>query len=508
MESRKKKEISLGAIFSYLIITVQCLTGIIYTPIILRSLGQGEYGVYSLCNSFSGYLTIFNAGMNAAVIRYYVQTKAADVSKLPALNGIFVRIFSVMAVLSLVLGLLIGRNAELFFGNNITEQEYLILKHVFIILAFITFITVINCFFSSFIISNEKFIFAKSVNLFRIIVAPTLTIPLLIKGYGSIAIFSINLFLDIAMLWFNACYCLIKIKVKFEFRKTDKKLLKEILIFAGAITVQSVMDQLNWQVDKFVLAWTGGTNEISIYSVGSTLNTYYITIGAAIANVFIAEINRLVATEKNRELSELFVKMSRVFALLVLMIMSGFCFFGKAFILRWAGPEYEASYYVGLLLMLPITVSLTMGLGQDIMRAKNIHKQQIFINMVVTFLNFVISIPLAIKLGAVGSALGTFLCEIVICIIIQSIYYSKVGRLDMRAYYREMLHMMHGMILPIIYGVIITRIGIVRNSYFSIGLNIVAYILIYTISMWLFAMNKYEKGLIMKIVRRARVRGR
>lgn len=128
--------------------------------------------------------------------------------------------------------------------------------------------------------------------------------------------------------------------------------------------------------------------------------------------------------------------------------------------------------------------------------------------MVVTFLNFVISIPLAIKLGAVGSALGTFLCEIVICIIIQSIYYSKVGRLDMRAYYREMLHMMHGMILPIIYGVIITRIGIVRNSYFSIGLNIVAYILIYTISMWLFAMNKYEKGLIMKIVRRARVRGR
>ena len=256
METIKKKEISLGAIFSYLIIIVQCLTGIIYTPIILRSLGQGEYGVYSLCNSFSGYLTIFNAGMNAAVIRYYVQTKTADASKLPALNGIFVRIFSVMAVLSLVLGLLISRNAELFFGNNITEQEYLILKYVFIILAFSTFITVINCLFSSFIISNEKFIFAKSVNLFRIIVAPTLTIPLLIKGYGSIAIFFINLFLDIAMLWFNACYCLIKIKVKFEFRKTDKKLLKGILIFAGAITVQSVMDQLNWQVDKFVLAHT------------------------------------------------------------------------------------------------------------------------------------------------------------------------------------------------------------------------------------------------------------
>ena len=502
MESGKKKEISLGVIFSYIIIIAQCLSGILYTPIILHSLGQGEYGVYSLCNSFSGYLTIFNAGMNAAFVRFYVQTKTKDELKLPSLNGVFFKIFAAMAVLSLIFGLIISWKAELLFGSNITYHEYLILKQLFIILAFTTFVTVFNCIFSSFIIANERFIFAKTVNLVQIILAPVLTIPLLLKGYGAIAVFLIRLLLTIVIVLFNAYYSFFRLKIKIVLKKVDRTFLKSILIFAGAITIQSIMDQLNWQVDKLVLAWTNGTNEISVYSVGSTLNTYYIMFASAISNVFIAEINRLVARGKNKELSVLFDKTSRVFALLVFLIMSGYCIFGKTFILRWAGIEYGKSYYVGLLIMLPITVSLTIGLGQDIMRAKNIHKQQIFIHIAVTCCNFLISIPLAMKFGAVGSALGTFLCEIVICIIVQSIYYSKVGKLDMKAYYREMISIIPGLIFPVIYGLTVTRLGFVKYSYLSIGFYVFIYICIYSVCMWLITMNEYEKNLVKKAINR------
>ena len=38
------------------------------------------------------------------------------------------------------------------------------------------------------------------------------------------------------------------------------------------------MDQINWQIDKFILARTHGTKEISLYSVGATFNRYYITL--------------------------------------------------------------------------------------------------------------------------------------------------------------------------------------------------------------------------------------
>lgn len=506
MNQEKKKQLSLGVVFSYLTIIAQCLSGILYTPIILSSLGQSGYGVYSLCNSFSGYLTIFNVGINAAFVRFYVQTKTKDEDKVPSLNGLFARIFMVLSVASLIIGLFISWKAELFLGSKISVDEYAQLKRLFLILAFNTSVTVINCIFSSIVIANEQFIFGKLVNLLEIVLAPVITIPLLLNGYGSEAIFTIKLLLAVFVTVFNAWFCFKKLNTRFEFNAIDRVLLKSILVFAGAIVIQSVMDQLNWQVDKLVLAWTNGTTEISLYSVGSTLNTYYITIACALSGVFIAEINRLVAMEKGKELSALFVKTSRVFALLVFLIMSGYCLFGKAFIMRWAGTDYETSYYVGLLLMLPVTASLTMGLGQDIMRAKNVHKMQIFINIAVTFCNFLVSIPLAMKFGAIGSALGTFLCEIVICIIVQSIYYSKVGGLDMKSYYKEMFRMLPGLMLPVAYGLAVDKLGFVKTTYPSIVLHIVIYVIIYATSMWLFAMNDYEKGLARKSI--AKVTGR
>ncbi|MCR1840683.1 lipopolysaccharide biosynthesis protein [Murimonas intestini] len=502
MEVNRKKQLSLGVVVSYLTVIVQCLSGVVYTPIILRSLGQSEYGIYSLCISFSGYLIIFNAGLNAAFVRFYVQTKIKDKDRIPKLNGLFFRVFVVLSVVSLVVGLLIGSNAEALLGNKISTSEYELAKTLFVILAFTTCATVINCIFSSLIIANERFIFGKLVNLFQIVMAPLITIPLLLRGHGSILIFNIKLALTILITLFNAAYCIKVLKVKFSFERIDKVLLKSILIFACAIVIQSVMDQLNWQVDKFILAWTNGTSEISIYSVGSTLNTYYIMIASAMSSVFIAEINRLVSLNKLKELSELFVKTSRLFAILVFLIMSGYCFFGKAFIYKWAGAGYDDSYYVGLLIMLPVTVSLTMGLGQDIVRAKNIHKVQILINIVVCLCNFLVSIPLAMHFGAIGSAFGTFLCECIICILVQSIYYYKVAKLNMKQYYIEMFHIAKGLLLPICLGFIIIKFNLVGTSLSLLAVYGLLYVFTYMISMWLFAMNAYEKGIIIKIMRK------
>lgn len=500
----KKKQLSLGIVFSYSAIIVQCLSGVIYTPIILQSLGQSEYGVYSLCMSFSGYLTIFDAGMNAAFVRFYVQTKTKDERKIPSLNGLFAKIFIILSLLSLTLGLLLSWKAEFVFGSKVSSAEYTLLKQLFAILAFSTSVTAFNCIFSSLIIANERFIFGKLINLSRTILAPVITIPFLLNGKGAETIFIVTLLLTIIVTIFNALYCFLVLKVQFDFgfRTSDKILIKAILVFAGAIGIQSIMDQLNWQIDKFVLARTSGTTEISIYSVGSTLNGYYITMSASMSNVFIVGINRLVALKKDNEISDLFVKTSRLFAYLVLLIMSGYCIFGKDFILKWAGAEHGTSYYIGLLLMLPITFSLTMGLGQDIARAKNVHKKQISINIAVSLCNFVVSIPLAIRFGAVGSALGTFICEVIICIIVQSIYYNNVVKLNMKEYYKEMLRMLRGLVIPVLYGVIILKFDLVKASFSSIAMYGLIYVLIYAVSMRAIVMNSYEKGLVFKAIRK------
>ena len=266
-------------------------------------------------------------------------------------------------------------------------------------------------------------------------------------------------------------------------------------------------DQLNWQIDKLILARTHGTAQISVYSVGSTFNSIYMQLSMAVSGVFISQVNRLVSQRADKDLNDLFVKTSRLSMYITCLIMLGFTFFGKAFVLRWAGAEYANSFLVGWLLMLPLTLAMTLGLQLEIARAKNLHHIQIKINIVLCILNFIVSIPLAMKWGALGSALGTFITEVLICFIVQPIFIWKVLKMDMRRVFFELIKILPAMIIPIIVGILLNAFNLIKPNYKYIGLFAVGYTVIYAVSVWFIAMNSDEKAMIKKMVFRKRMRG-
>ncbi len=500
MKPTTKKQMTIGAFFSYLAVAARLLSGVLYTPIILSALGKSEYGIYSLCLSFTGYLTIFNAGMNAAYVRFYVQAKETGNQGLKELNGTFLKIFTMLGLIGMIVGLLIGRCAPTLFGSKIRPAEYAVLQRSFYVLAFTIFLTSVNGIFNSAIIAHERFVVGKLVDLLYTILAPVVTIPFLLGGYGSVTILVVQMCLTALMLLFNALYSVKTLGMSFELKGFNRLLFQSVAIFGAFIAIQSVMDQLNWQVDKLILAKVRGADEVAVYSVGSHFNTYFLTIAAAVGNVFISQINKLVARREDKALSDLFIQVSRIIAQVSVLIMSGFIIFGKPFVCRWAGAGYENSYYIAILLMLPATVATSQWLGQDIARAKNLHKMQIIINVCVCLLNFLVSIPLAKMFGAIGSAVGTFACEIVISIFIQTIYYQKVVKLNMRAYYKEMLQLVRGWIIPFVAGAVLSIFGFIHDSYSSILRYGVLYVIIYGISVWCISLSDGEKGYVKSII--------
>lgn len=496
VDNGSRKEISVGAILSYVLILVQFLSGLIYTPIVLDSLGKSQYGIYSLCTSFIGYLTIMNGGANAAYIRFYVQTKVKNPDKISELNGIFLKIFTGFAFIALICGWIIGFFSPEIFGSKINSAEYDVVKKCFFYLSISSAVQIINCIFSSLVIANEKFIFSKAVNILIAILNPILTVPFLLAGYNCVVIIVIHMATILMALAVNIIYSFRKLHVKFLLNRTDLDLLKNIAQFSGFIVLQSIMDQVNWQIDKFILARTHGTEEISLYSVGSTFNKYYITFSSALASVFIAQINKFQAHGDKQRINELFIRTSRLFAYLIWLAMSAYIIFGPQFVLRWAGKEYGTSYLIGLLLMLPVTASLTMGLGQDIARAMNRHQIQIVINFAICIVNGIVSVPLAIHWGAVGSAFGTFAAEMLMCIIVEPVYFKKILGLDMKALLINIAKILPGIVMPFTVGFLIMRYNLIKPNYVSIALWGSIYVLIYGASMWLIAMNKEEKTLI------------
>lgn len=66
----KVNELKAGAFLSYLSIFVTIVIALLYTPIMLRLLGQSEYGLYSLIGAVVGYLSILDLGLGNAMVRY------------------------------------------------------------------------------------------------------------------------------------------------------------------------------------------------------------------------------------------------------------------------------------------------------------------------------------------------------------------------------------------------------------------------------------------------------
>ena len=492
-----------GVILTYLSEIVKILTGLIYTPIMLRLLGQSEYGLYQLVFSVVSYLSLLSLGFASSYMRFYSREKADHNDKGVAnLNGMFLLIFLFMSVVCIICGVVMVINIRHIFGSGLTEAEYETAKVLMILLVINLAMTFPNSIFNCIVTSQEKFLFQKSLILAQSILSPFLALPLLIMGYGSIGMVTVTTFLTFALLISNVYYCIKKLHAKFSFKGLRFSLLKEMWIFTFFIFLNQIVDQINWSVDKFLLGNLMGTVAVAVYGVGGQINTLYIQFSSAVSNVFVPKVNRLVAEKRDdTELTELFTKVGRIQFMIVMLIVCGFVFFGQPFIKLWAGVEYGEAYYVTLLLIIPVTVPMIQNLGIEIQRAKNKHKTRSIVYVFIAVSNIGISIPLIQVLGPIGAALGTTISLFFGNIVFMNWYYHKHIGLNMIYFWKNIASFMPALIAPCVVGAVIMY-AVTITGILSLCLYIMLFTAVYIVSMILWGMNEEEKEIIFNPVKK------
>ncbi len=66
----EKSQLKIGVVLNYINLILGNLIPIFYTPIMLRLLGQNEYGLYKLSSGITSYLSLMTLGMGTAITRY------------------------------------------------------------------------------------------------------------------------------------------------------------------------------------------------------------------------------------------------------------------------------------------------------------------------------------------------------------------------------------------------------------------------------------------------------
>ena len=117
-----------GVILSYVGQLVQIIIGVIYTPIMLRLLGQSEYGLYQLVYSVVSYLSLLSLGFGSSYLRFYSRYKAQeDEEGVAKLNGMFMIIFCSISVICVICGIVMIGNVRKqindVFSDLLTYQK-------------------------------------------------------------------------------------------------------------------------------------------------------------------------------------------------------------------------------------------------------------------------------------------------------------------------------------------------------------------------------------------------
>lgn len=487
----------LGVLLSYLTIIINTLVQLLYTPLLIRMLGQSEYGLYSLVSSIIGYLTMLDLGFGNAIIVY--TTKFHDQGKFneeKKLHGMFSVVFTVIGIISVILGFVLYLNVDNIFGKTMTSIELNKMRVMMIILIFNLAISFKFSIYSSIINAYERFTFQKILSILNTVLKPMLMIPLLFFGFKSISLCIIITAVNVITLISNYLYCKKKLGIRIKFMGFDKILFKTILCYSIWIFLGIIVDKVNWSVDQFVLGAVSGTIAVSIYSVASQINTLFINLSTAVSGVMLPKITKMITNKESSEsLTNEFIKVGRIQYYIIFLMVSGFTLIGKDFIILWAGKEFEIAYYVTLILIIPISFPLIQNLGLSIMQAMNKYKFKSISTFVMAIVNVFISIYLAKRYGPVGSAIGTSIALIICNIILINIYYYKVINIDVIEFWKNIMKMTVWFIIPVA-----IIIGIIYITKLSGLLGILVYgslyTIMYSITAILFVMNDYEKNII------------
>ena len=494
----KVNQIRAGAILSYLSMGLGIVISLVYTPVMVDCLGSSEYAVYNLVLPIISYLSLMSLGLGSAYVRYYSRYKVAgDKKNMAKLNGMFLVTYSVLGAALLALGFLLSLKGEWIFGSKLTAEEIQLGCRLLRIMSVNAALCLPISVFESHVAIQERYLFQKILAMGKQVLNPLIMIPLLIIGYRSVTLTIVSLIFTILSGILNIGYCLTKLRMPFSFRRYDFGLLREMFSFTLYVFISIVVDNFNWAIDRQLLTWFQGSTSVTVYSIAAQLNTFYLAFGNAISNVMTPRVHRLVAENAPmRTLDTLFTRVGRLQFILLGGILLGFVAIGQSFVVLWGGDQkFAVDYWVALLLFFSCLWTNVQTVGIEIQRAKNMHKFRSLVYLGVALGNAAISIPLCIKWEGLGAAIGTAIATLIGNVILMNWYYYRRIGLNIPGFWRHIFHLMPAMLLPAVTAVLLA-LKVHPATYWQLIPPGLIFVAVYAVCMWLFGLNRYERGLV------------
>lgn len=498
-----------GVVFAYLLLVAQVVSSLLFTPYLIRSLGQAEYGLFSLVSSITAYFMLLDAGVGNALVRYIAKFRVSnDVEQQNRFLGLSVLFYAGAGIVILLLGLLLRDYLPSIFGGGLTGAE---LKQagtmLDITLLNAAMILVVSAFDRT-IIAYERFVLSNSLAIAKLVLRVLVLTALLYMGYRAVAVVVVNLVLTVVFGAISVFFVTVRLKLRPVFSGIRFGFLREVLGYSSFIFIQMVATQLNFMSNQVLLGIMTSSVAVGLYAIGALLAQYFQSIAGGINGVLMPGVVRLVENgAKPETLLDEMVKVGRLIFMVLGLILVTFAICGQRFVTLWVGGENAQAYLVALILMTPLALSLSQSIGTQILWAMGRHRIQALVQIGVAVVNVALTVVLIrYWIPVIGASLATAIAYVVGDIVVLNVVFSRDIGISIKRYYAGLLNgIAPSLLVAALAGVLIGLLN--TPGWLGLILQGATILAAYTSAMALFGLNRYEKDLLSSLVRKRALPG-
>lgn len=434
------KEHKVAAILSYVNLGLTNLTGILVTPYVIRSLGNQEYGLYTLIGAFVGYLSVLDLGLNNAIVRYVAQYRVQkDEKEQENFLATSLIIYCAIALLLAVFGSLFYFNIDYFFSKSLSVEELYKAKIMLIILVFNIAFTLPGGAFTGICSGYEKFIFPRILSILKVIIRTITLVFILHYGSDSIGVVILDTIINLVFILVTVWYSFSKLKLKIKLHQWDFSFVKEIFKYSIWIFLFALVYQFQWRTGQVILGSTTNTTIVAIFGVGVMLGVYFTTFGNIINSLLLPKaVQAIYNNVSNEVLTDQMIKVGRISYLLLIYVFGAFLLTGQDFIKLWVGELYLPSYWIALSIMAVYIIPIAQGYSHAILDAKKMLRFKSLNFLLFSLIGAISGYLLSKNYGMYGMIIG-LVSAVFLLQIVMNVYYQFKLKLNMPKFFKKVL---------------------------------------------------------------------
>jgi O-antigen/teichoic acid export membrane protein len=377
------------------------------TPYIVSHLGVERYGIWALITSLVGYIGFLDLGVGGSYARYiseyYTQKDYSKINQVINTGFLFCL---VQAFILILLALFLAEPVLTFL--KLDPSTYPEINFVF-------FLGVVI-----FSLSNATFVFGSvQTGLQRMeltnIVAMVLTIPyalgiilFLESGYGLKGLMILTGIMWVIQTIVNFCIAK-KILPQFSFNPFlfKGKMFSELLRFGVKLQVSRLSQLVSFQVDKLLVTYFLSVGMVTFYDLGSKITSAIRRLPLLLVSALVPASAEIFAKGDEESLSKLYFRGSKYLFAVTAPLFLFIVVCSEMLVNVWMGSGYDlASSVIRILsfgyffnLIMQVASSIALGMGKPEFEMKY--------GILMSVLNFGLSLLLIIKFGFYGVLVGT-----------------------------------------------------------------------------------------------------